>query len=74
MVTSLDQIPGDAAIDAIVNLAGEPIADALWTLAKRRRIITSRLRMTPWKFTTFGLSTALAGAAVELGWAVAVVA
>ena len=30
----------------MVNLAGEPIADALWTRAKRRRIVASRLRMT----------------------------
>jgi NAD dependent epimerase/dehydratase family enzyme len=27
LVTHLDQIPDDAAIDAIVNLAGEPLAD-----------------------------------------------
>jgi uncharacterized protein (TIGR01777 family) len=45
-VTSLDQIPNDAAIDGIVNLAGEPIADGLWTRARRRRILGSRLRVT----------------------------
>ena len=39
LVTSLDQIPSDAAIDAIINLAGEPIADGLWTRRKRRRIL-----------------------------------
>jgi uncharacterized protein (TIGR01777 family) len=46
LVTSLDQIAGDAAIDAVINFAGEPIANALWTRAKRRRILGSRLRMT----------------------------
>jgi len=46
LVTSLDQIENDAAIDAIVNLAGEPVANALWTRAKCRRILSSRLRVT----------------------------
>jgi uncharacterized protein (TIGR01777 family) len=46
VVTSLDQIPNDAAFDGIVNLAGEPIADGLWTRARRRRILRSRLRVT----------------------------
>ncbi|HEY4919316.1 MAG TPA: TIGR01777 family oxidoreductase [Xanthobacteraceae bacterium] len=45
LVTQLDQIPSDTPIDAIVNLAGEPTA-GLWTAARRRRILTSRLRMT----------------------------
>src|SRR6185437_13925240 len=46
LVTQLDQIPADTAIDAVVNLAGEPIAGGLWTVAHRRRILTSRVRMT----------------------------
>jgi len=46
LVTSLDQIDSAAAIDTIVNLAGEPIANALWTRAKRRHILASRLRVT----------------------------
>ncbi|MGZ8362199.1 MAG: TIGR01777 family oxidoreductase, partial [Allosphingosinicella sp.] len=46
IVTSLDQISSRARIDAIVNLAGEPIADAPWTPAKRRRIVESRLAVT----------------------------
>ena len=46
LVTSLDQIESATAIDAIVNLAGEPIADGLWTRRKRRRILASRLRVT----------------------------
>src|SRR5262245_61697063 len=46
LVTSFDQIDSKTAIDAIVNLAGEPIADGLWTRRKRRRILGSRLRIT----------------------------
>ncbi|KQY95283.1 SulA-family protein [Caulobacter sp. Root1455] len=46
IVTSLDQIADDARVDAIVNLAGEPISDGLWTPAKRRRIVGSRLAVT----------------------------
>ena len=46
LVTSLDQIASDTAIDAIINFAGEPIANGLWTRRKRRRILASRLRMT----------------------------
>jgi uncharacterized protein (TIGR01777 family) len=46
LVTSLDQIDSATAIDAIVNLAGEPIANGLWTRRKRRRILGSRLRIT----------------------------
>jgi hypothetical protein len=46
LVTSLDQIPSDTRIDAVVNLAGEPVADRVWTAARRRRILASRLRMT----------------------------
>lgn len=44
-VGDLDSIPGDTRIDAIVNLAGEPIANGLWTAAKRQKIIASRLGM-----------------------------
>jgi uncharacterized protein (TIGR01777 family) len=46
LITSLDQIPDDAAIDAVVNLAGEPIGNGLWTAAKRREIVGSRVEMT----------------------------
>ena len=44
-MTDLDQIANDTRIDAIVNLAGEPLANGLWTRAKRFRIVASRLRM-----------------------------
>jgi uncharacterized protein len=45
LVTGLDQIADDTRIDAIVNLAGEPIGNGLWT-AKRRKILDSRINMT----------------------------
>ncbi len=45
LITDLDQIAPDARIDAIVNLAGEPIGNALWTTGKRRKILRSRLDM-----------------------------
>ena len=46
LITRLDQIPTDAKIDTIVNLAGEPIGNGLWTEAKRRKILDSRIQMT----------------------------
>jgi uncharacterized protein (TIGR01777 family) len=46
LISSLDQLPADSRIDAIVNLAGEPISDGLWTEAKRCKIISSRVDMT----------------------------
>ena len=45
-VTSLDEIPAHTHIDAIVNLAGEPISDTPWTKPKRLRIVRSRLEIT----------------------------
>ena len=46
LITDLDQLPSETAIDAIVNLAGEPIGNGLWTAAKRRKILDSRTAMT----------------------------
>ncbi|WP_068093507.1 TIGR01777 family oxidoreductase [Novosphingobium rosa] len=46
IVTDLGQIAATARIDAIVNLAGEPISDSPWTRAKRQRILRSRLKVT----------------------------
>lgn len=44
-VTDLMQLPKHLRIDAIVNLAGESVATGLWTAAKRRRIVQSRVAM-----------------------------
>ena len=46
LITNLDQLPADTKIDAIVNLAGEPIGNGLWTEAKRHNILASRIDMT----------------------------
>lgn len=46
IVTRLEEIADSARIDAIVNLAGEPISDSPWTRAKRQRILRSRLTVT----------------------------
>lgn len=46
LVASLDELPARCAIDAIVNLAGEPISDSPWTTRKRRRILRTRLTVT----------------------------
>lgn len=45
VITDLDQIGDFETIDAIINLAGEPVATGLWTRAKKSRIIVSRLSM-----------------------------
>jgi uncharacterized protein len=46
LITGLSQLPDETQIDAIVNLAGEPVANGLWTAGKRHKILASRLRMT----------------------------
>lgn len=46
VVTDLAQLPDDAVVDAIINLAGEPIANGLWTRRKRFRILRSRMKAT----------------------------
>jgi len=45
-VTDLDQIAADEDIEAIVNLAGTPIAGSLWTTAYRRKLVESRVDTT----------------------------
>lgn len=46
LVTSLEQIGSGAQLDAIIDLAGEPVAGGLWTAPRRREILLSRLRMS----------------------------
>lgn len=45
IVTALDQIAHDERIDAIVHLAGEPLADGLWTEKKKAKVIASRVSL-----------------------------
>lgn len=46
VISSLDHIQNDARFDAIINLAGEALANGLWTAKKRARITASRVEMT----------------------------
>jgi hypothetical protein len=46
IVTDFTQIADDWPLDAIVHLAGEPVANGLWTKAKRREIVASRVGIT----------------------------
>jgi uncharacterized protein (TIGR01777 family) len=46
IVTDLEQLPARARVDAIVNLAGEPIAARPWTARRRALLLASRLDVT----------------------------
>lgn len=46
VVSRLEEIPADAPIDAIVNLAGAPVIGPPWTQARRRLLIDSRVKTT----------------------------
>jgi len=46
VVTRLDDIPAEAAIDAVVNLAGAPVFGLPWTRARRQLLIDSRVQTT----------------------------
>jgi uncharacterized protein (TIGR01777 family) len=46
VVASLDELPPDARIDGIVNLAGAPAIGPPWTRARRRVLIDSRVKTT----------------------------
>lgn len=46
IVTDLATLPSDFRCDIAINLAGEPIAAGRWTIARRRRIVDSRLGVT----------------------------
>lgn len=46
VISSLEQIHDAERVDAIVNLAGDPVANGLWTERKRARIIESRVATT----------------------------
>ncbi|HUN46733.1 MAG TPA: TIGR01777 family oxidoreductase [Stellaceae bacterium] len=46
LIENLHTLGRDTPFDAIVNLAGEPVADRRWTAARKRKILESRLRTT----------------------------
>jgi uncharacterized protein len=46
IIGRLDELDAGRRIDAIVNLAGEPLAGGLWTAARKRRFLDSRLGVT----------------------------
>lgn len=45
LISHLAEIRSNTRLDAIINLAGHPVADAPWTRRNRFRILYSRLRM-----------------------------
>ena len=46
IVSNLDQIASDLAIDSIVNLAGEPLAEHRWTDQRKKQFYASRSGLT----------------------------
>lgn len=46
LITNLDQIPNETRIDFVVNFAGEPLAQGLWTKARKVEFRRSRIETT----------------------------
>lgn len=46
LITDVAQIRNDETIDAVIHLAGEPLANGLWTEKKKARVIASRTALT----------------------------
>jgi uncharacterized protein (TIGR01777 family) len=46
VVTDFAQIRNDEAVDAVIHLAGEPLADGVWTDKKKAKVVESRVRLT----------------------------
>lgn len=45
-VESMDDLPAEEHFDALINLAGESLAEGRWTAAKKQRLLASRLDTT----------------------------
>lgn len=45
-VARLGQIPADTVYDAVINLAGEPIAERRWTARRKQQLRQSRIDLT----------------------------
>jgi len=46
LIESLDRLGDDQTVDAVVNLAGEPLAAGRWTEARKQKFISSRVATT----------------------------
>lgn len=46
IVNRLDDLRPDGPIDAVINLAGEPIADRRWSPGRRQQLLDSRIALT----------------------------
>jgi hypothetical protein len=46
LITDLSALRNDEALDAVIHLAGEPLADGLWTEKKKAKVVESRVGLT----------------------------
>jgi len=53
IVESLGELPDELDIDAVVNLAGASVAGGLWSTARRRVLMASRVGTTEWLVAFF---------------------
>ena len=70
VITDFSEFGDDLPLDTIINLAGEPIANGLWTRAKKHRIVASRVgttrRLVDWLGTRQKPAVLISASAV--GW------
>ena len=45
-IATLEELPTDVELDAVINLAGAPIADSRWSDARRQLLLRSRIELT----------------------------